>query len=150
MRLKILDCRQIYQGHNRRGDSFTVYEIKAARAETGQPINEKLRAFTSLAVGQEIDVNVQVYNSEQWGKSFTLYPKGARSESATGQLNELRERVNELENWKTWMTKEFRDLSDMVAFLRGNGRQAQAPAAPRQDPEQTAALDERFGKDAPW
>lgn len=154
MRLRITDCKQIYQGHNKRGDNFTIFEIKATKPN-GQPIDEKLRAFTSLPIGQEIDVNVQVYNSEQWGKSFTVYPKGSRSESATGQLNELRDQVVELQDRNVALTRRVADLETRVGeLLRDSGRPLSVGAPPARTtshtPEQTAELNERFGEDAPW
>src|ERR1700683_1321956 len=97
MRLKILSCRQAYQGRNKRGDEFTIYEIEASKPD-GTPINEKLRAFSTLPIGQEVDVTVTPYNSEQYGKSFTLALKGSKSGNFSAAINELTEAQAELTN----------------------------------------------------
>lgn len=142
MRLKITDCRQAYVGHSKRGDTFTIYEVKAERPD-GREVNEKLRSFSSLPVGQVIEVNVQPYNSEVHGRSFTLYPKGSKGTGATAQLNELHERVTALEGkintiWEEWQL--------IKRQLNGSATPAVRPAA--QPGEQ--ALDAQFGADAPW
>jgi hypothetical protein len=137
MTLTITDCRHVYSGVNKKGDTYEIYEIDATK--DGAKINEKLRAFASLAIGQPIAVNVVPFESEQYGKSFTLYEVGASKATSTAEgLNELRREVTEL------ATRQ-RDLLARVDGLQQMMRPA--VAAPAAD---GAKLDEEFGKDAPW
>lgn len=141
MRLKILACRHVYSGRNQRGDEYTIYEVEAANAQ-GNPINEKLRAFTALPIGQEIDVTVTPYKSEAHGKSYTLHP---RNETGTGrgrQVNELREEMDQLKGM-------IASLANRVAVLEGgypaNGATQVAPQT-----ADVGVLDREYGADAPW
>jgi hypothetical protein len=116
MKLKIAACRQVYSGVNRRGDSYTIYEVEAHRAQDGVKINQKLRSFTALAIGQEIEVTVVPFNSEQHGRSFTLYPKNSKGGvSTTDQLNELKEQLDEA-------FSRIAKLSQRVGALEGAHR----------------------------
>ncbi len=116
MRLKITSCRQVYSGVNRRGDSYTIHEVEAVRPQDGVKINQKLRSFTTLPIGQEVEVTVVPFNSEQHGRSFTLYPKNQRSVSTQEQLNDLREALDEAYS-------RIGKLSERVAALEGADRQ---------------------------
>jgi hypothetical protein len=136
MRLRILACRQVYHGKNKRGDEYDIYEIDAAKSD-GTPINEKLRSFAPLPIGQEIEVTVTAFNSEQHGRSFTLHQKGSRSASATAQLNELREQVEMQGEMIAVLVKRVDALE-----LR-NGAAAQQPKNAEQ-------LSQKFGDEAPW
>lgn len=96
MKLRITACRQVYSGVNRRGDSYTIHEVEAVRPQDGARINQKLRSFTALPIGTEVEVTVVPFNSEQHGRSFTLYPKNSKGGVSTQeQLNELREGLEE-------------------------------------------------------
>lgn len=93
MRLRIVGCRQIYSSMTN-GRRYTIFEIDAAKPD-GQLVREKLRAFEALPIGEEIDVTVQAFDSEQHGRSYTIHRKG--SNNATERVNELAPRVAELE-----------------------------------------------------
>lgn len=141
MRLKILACRQVYSGKNGRGDEYTIYEIDAANMQ-GSTINEKLRSFSALPIGQDIDVTVTLFNSEQHGKSFTLHPRDRARTSSTARLNELWEVVEAQKGM-------IAALSDRVTALEGaspaNGAPKEKALQPNSD-----QLDSSFGSDAPW
>jgi hypothetical protein len=94
MQLKITGCSPVYSGKNTRGDDYTIFEIFAEKPD-GTPITEKLRAFTALPVGQFMDVTVKAFNSEEHGRSFTVFPKDKKA-SATQAVNELTEMVTDL------------------------------------------------------
>lgn len=101
MTLKIMACRQVYSGTNPRGDRYTIYEVDAQNMR-GETINEKLRSFTALPIGEAVEVEVSVFNSEAHGKSFTLHPKNRRpdqggSSELGGEVEALRRRVEKLE-----------------------------------------------------
>lgn len=142
MKLRIVGCRQVYAGINPRGDHYTIFEIDAAKPD-GSLVEEKLRAFTALPIGQDAEVTVVPFDSDKWGRSYTLYPKGSRGAGATAQHNELREMVEELQ-------KRVASLSERVAALeqqhtRKNGASPPPPASPN-----NTALDQQFGAEAPW
>lgn len=141
MSLKILACRQVYSGKNQRGDQYTIYEIDAANAQ-GQHINEKLRSFEALPIGQTIDVTVKVFNSERHGKSYTLHQKGRTGGGNTERVNELAEMVQELTERVATLTGRVNALEGMVA-----GRSAPADAKPGYTDEE---LEQKFGQDPGW
>jgi len=102
MTLKIVACQQIYSGLNPKGHRYTIFDIQAAKAD-GTLVDEKLRAFEALPVGETMVVTVTPFESERHGRSFTLHRKV--SNNTTGQVNdvkvelaELRERVEKLES----------------------------------------------------
>lgn len=144
MTLKIVGCRHVYAGRNQRGDDYAIYEVEAAKLD-GQLVREKLRAFTSLPIGQELEVTVVPFDSDQYGRSFTLYPKGSRSTGATQQMNELRGEVTAQREMIAHLVNRVAELEAWVGQL-GNGSRSQAtpPSA------NGAELDARFGGDAPW
>lgn len=142
--LKIMACRQVYSGRNGRGDQYTIYEIDAQN-EQGITINQKLRSFVPLPIGQTVEVEVTLFNSEQHGKSYTLHPKGATRSNSGQQLNEIRE---ELDQYKGMIAS----LSERVGRLEvAQGTVAPAaPATPVPGDAPDSALTEQFGDDAPW
>jgi hypothetical protein len=141
MTLRILACRHVYHGKNTRGDEYDIYEIDAAKLD-GSSINEKLRSFAILPVGQEIEVTVTPFNSERHGRSFTLQPKGSRAASAQGQINELREQVDMQRAMIASLVKRVDVLETLAGSLNGVAQtRGQTP---------TAELAEKFGDEAPW
>jgi len=79
-RLRILACVPAYQDKDRR---YTIYDIQAEK-ETGERVNEKLRCFSSLPVGQMVDVTVREHVSREHGRSFMLYAKDGLLERVSG------------------------------------------------------------------
>ena len=144
MRLKIMACRQVYSGKNQRGDEYTIYEVDAANMQ-GQTVNQKLRSFTALPIGQEIDVTVTVFNSEQHGKSYTLHPKGRSGGGSQQQVNELREEVDELRNRVATLSSDMDALRKLIA-----GAPTPADVPFTHDGGAAEQLGQRFGEDAPW
>lgn len=134
----------MYAGRNQKGDEYQIYEVEAAKPD-GSLVNEKLRAFTALPSGQEVDVTVVPFDSEKHGRSYTLHLKGARSAGSTGQLNELREEVSAQ---REMIAKLVERLNRVESALDGLLRNGDRPA--RQASPEVAALDAEFGKEAPW
>lgn len=93
-RLTVTDCTVAYRGKNRRGDDYTIYEIKAFNAKG--PIEFPLRSFTELPTGREIEVTVKKFKSDDYGDSYTLSPQPGHSKRDI-EIAELRERVTALE-----------------------------------------------------
>ena len=107
MALKIVACQQVYSGLNPKGHRYTIFEIEAAKPD-GTLINEKLRAFEALPIGETIEVTVTPFESETHGRSFTLHRK--ESNNATARVNELQHDVAHL-------SEAVVDLSSMVDSL---------------------------------
>lgn len=161
MQLRIIDCKPVYHGTNNKGDDYTIHEVRASKTD-GTLINEKLRSFTALPVGQTIEVTVVPYKSKEYGKSFTLYPSNQKSAGTTAAVNDLGEQVKELQERSAKLSQRVSELERIVGeMLRDEGRNVgavidaamgapAAPAAPAQDPALVASLDERFGADAPF
>lgn len=93
--VKILACRQVYTGRNPRGDQYTIYEVDAAN-QNGAVINEKLRSFEPMPIGQTVEVTVTPFDSEQYGRSYTLHLKSASRKNTPELLNELQAEVQAL------------------------------------------------------
>lgn len=100
-RLIVTSCAEVYVGYNSHGDKYVIHEVEATR-ENGEPINEVLRSFENLPVGEVLDVNVTPYESTKHGKSFTITRRNKPSSSQ--QIKELKsvietltERVERLE-----------------------------------------------------
>ena len=91
--LRIVACQQVYSGLNPKGHRYTIFEIGATKPD-GTPINEKLRSFEALPIGDTIEVVVTPFHSEIHGRSFTLHRRV--SNNAIAHVNELKARVEEL------------------------------------------------------
>lgn len=153
MRLKIVGCRQVYSGRNQRGDSYTIFEIDAERAADGVRINQKLRSFTALPIGQVVEVTVTPFKSTKHGKSFTLAPKnnkGAGSGS-TQRVNELAEQVEECMNRIANLTRRLGEVESRLGEVMKDDARFTRPAAQPTTAQaaNSRQLDEKFGADPP-
>ena len=72
MRLRIVACQQIYSGLNPKGHRYTIFAVEATKPD-GSLVNEKLRAFEALPVGEDMELTVTPFESEVHGRSFTLH-----------------------------------------------------------------------------
>lgn len=144
MTLKILACRQVYSGRNPRGDDFTIYEVDAANAQ-GAHINQKLRSFQPLPIGQQVEVTVTPFNSETHGKSYTLHMKGRSGSGGTARLNEMAEELEELRNRVGTLTGRVDAIEAMVA-----GRKDSAPPTSERPGYSDQELGEKFGDEPTW
>ena len=114
MQLKIVACQQVYSGLNPKGHRYTIFEISAAKVD-GTLINEKLRSFEALPVGETMEVTVTPFESERHGRSFTLHRKV--SNNATGQVNDLKEVIATLEARITALVENGARLERRVEAL---------------------------------
>lgn len=115
----------MYSGRNQLGHEYTIYEVEAAR-EDGRLIDEKLRSFRALPIGQVIEVSIEPFHSEAHGKSFTLHPTQSTSPGGTEQINEALKLLRE-------MREMFPKLEERVEALEGK----LATLENRQPPPQT-------------
>lgn len=143
MRLKIMACRQVYTGRNPRGDEYTIYEIDAANMQ-GQKINQKLRSFEALPIGQDIDVTVTPFDSERHGRSYTLHVKGRKGGGSQQQINDLREVVEELRRRNAALEERIAGLENARAAEIKAEMSGAAPTSGRELP------GSQFGDDAGW
>lgn len=116
--LKIVSCRQVYSGKNQLGHEYTIYEVEAA-GQDGRLINEKLRAFRALPIGQVVEVTIEPFHSEQHGKSFTLHPKQSTSPGGAAQLNEAKELLGKLEARVSALEEDTTRLKQEITRLQG-------------------------------
>lgn len=94
-RIKVLSCNIGYAGKNARGDDYTIYEITAENGN-GETIKEPLRSFGPLPVGPVIEVTVRKFQSERYGDSYTLTPKGGAGGPHALVLNEMKDQIADL------------------------------------------------------
>lgn len=73
-----------------------IYKVFAVK-EDGSPVEDELRAFQELPVGEIIEYALKLYDHPEYGKSFTLYPPqdklGTRVTKLETRVEELEERV---------------------------------------------------------
>jgi hypothetical protein len=148
-KVKVIDCSPVYHGTNVKGGEYTIHEVKATNME-GELINQKLRSFSALPIGQVVEVTVVPFKSEEHGKSFTLYPVGSGG-GTTQASNDLRVEINQLREM-------ISTLGGRVGAIEGYLRKQAVPGATTEpvplpgagSPDLTAQLDAKFGADAPF
>jgi len=91
-----------------------IYKVFAVK-EDGSPVEDELRAFQELPVGEVIEYALKRYDHPQYGVSFTLYPP---KEKLGTRVTKLEQKIEELE-------------SRLAALESGSG--APAPGAPDDD-----------------
>lgn len=145
VRLRIRSCTVGYQGVNKRGDDYTIYEIQAAREDGEVITDKKLRSFEELPVGDDLlDLTVVPFNSEKHGLSFTLSRKTKVSKTAELQAK-VTELTGRLERVEGWIRKHHAEAGGATAPSAAPPPQAQPAASGAQ-----ADLDARFGAEAPF
>lgn len=137
VRLRITSCAVGWTGKNKRGYDTTIYEVEACK-ENGEVVAEPLRSFEDLPL-ELLDLNVVVFDSEHFGRSFTL---SRRNKPKTAELIAAQQVL--IEELKT-------RLERVEAFLR---KRSQPEPISEPVPEQAMAkanaaltddLDQRFG-----
>lgn len=142
-RLRITKCEPVYQGTGTKGP-YTIYEIEAADANTGILVNQPLRSFDHLTVGETADFEVSKY--ERAGKPTTYTLKkagggGGRGNNALGpKVDELRDRLNLVEQNMEVMRANLTNVQQIVERLS-----AGQPAAQVTTPAPSLAGDDVFG-----
>jgi len=92
-RLRITACASVYHGEHPNGHKYTIYEIEAAKPD-GTPVEQRLRSFEELPVGEEIDLSVVKYQDESAGISYTLSRRGGSGNAA--KIKKLEQVVQDL------------------------------------------------------
>jgi hypothetical protein len=140
-RLKIETCTVGYSGvtKNERKEPFTIYEITAHRMD-GSKVQETLRSFEDLPLGEPVELTVTPFPSEKYGMSYTLALKNKVGN--TQRLNDLQAQVQDLSE----------RLQRVEAGMAGRAEpmpQGVDSRAPQQIAHEKS-LDERFGADPPF
>lgn len=147
--MKVVGCRQVYNGRNKAGEDYAIYEIDAQRPQDGQLIDEKLRSFTALPIGQVAEFTVTPFDSEKHGRSYTLHPKGgSRKASAIEAVNELRTEVTELYERVRVLTERVNELEAPRNRAVEAAARAEIAAPPVQAGD--SELDAAFGEAPPF
>lgn len=101
-KLIVREQKEIHKG-TRSGRDYVIYQV-IATTEGGVPIDQNLRSFQQLPKNQIIEVDIEKFDSPQWGVSYTLSTKksggeavGKRIDGLERQLAELTKRVGALE-----------------------------------------------------
>lgn len=101
-KLTVTSCEVTHQGTNKKGEPYTIYEVHAV-GEDGLPVEESLRSFAELPIGELKTYTIQPYDHERYGRSYTLsLPKagsrlGPKVDQLRKELDELTKRVDALE-----------------------------------------------------
>lgn len=106
------------------GGETTLFEVFATD-EHGGFIEEPLRAFTELEIGQCLEYEIQPYNHRRYGISYTLIPP----------KRETARRLRELEEAVEWILQQ----------LEAQGKKPEPPLAFRRQDAPTPTLDEAAG-----
>lgn len=83
-----------YERIGKTKDDNDIYKVFAVN-EDGSPVEEELRAFQELPVGETIEYALKKYDHPKYGTSYTLYPP---KEKLGTRVTKLEQRVQELEN----------------------------------------------------
>lgn len=126
------------------GGNTTLFEVFAT-TEDGSYVEEALRSFTELDVGQLLEYEIEPYNHKRWGMSYTLYPP--KKETAR-RLRELEEQVKALIGWAENQGFNLqRALKPEPAVIPSAAAGAEAEAQKKESEERA---DEKFGTEPPW
>lgn len=153
----VTELKKLSEG-TRSGEAWTIYQVRATLAD-GRVIQDmKLRTFEDLPRAQVITVEVEPYESQKYGKSYTLYQLDAQNERVNkkksgggggGQRrqggggvtwnahNELEKRLNHLQAWAVQMG--YTPITK--GELEGNGSQPVQSAPVEAGPPQAAPHD---------
>lgn len=145
----------------RNGEPWSIYQVRATLAD-GRVIQDmKLRTFENLPTQQVISVEVEPYNSQKYGQSYTLYQLdgegnrlhqrksggggggrgGGQRQNGSGPgwpaHRELEKRINHLQQWAIQMG--YTPITK--AELESNGSQPAAQPVAAGGPPVAAPVD---------
>lgn len=97
----VTETRVTNSGRTRAGGTYTLYQVIATKP-SGEAINLNLRAFEDLPKNVPLEVDAELFRSQQYGDSYTLKRKGTPhggSGSAGPRLDEIEKRVKRIEDF---------------------------------------------------
>lgn len=130
-KLTVTSTKVITSGSSGKGP-WTLYEVNAV-GEDGQPVTEKLRAFAELPVGDLKEYEVEKVVHEKYGVSYTLSLGGGGGKHLGPKVDEVRDRVESLEQTVQWLDGRLRALEGDAApkaQVQSPPSEPPAPAAP--------------------
>lgn len=134
----VKDLKVIHKGRNRQGSEYTIRQV-VATTEQGIPIEQNLRTFEeNLPKNQPIEVEIEVYNSEQYGTSYTVKRAGAGRKGLGKKVDALEGEVNQL---KVRLAK----LEERIKAAAPAAAQAPQAAPPAQPPPQPPPVAPQSG-----
>lgn len=142
-KLKVTGQKPITNIKLRNGGTSTLYEVFAVTEEGGY-VEEALRAFQELDVGQVLEYTIEPYNHPLHGMSYTLTPP--KKETAR-RMRELEEQMQALIGWAE--ERGF-NLQRALKPEPSPPDPAQAAEAEARKKAADAEADERFGEDPPF
>lgn len=115
----IVTEQKVIHSGNKNGRDYTIYQVIATN-RNGQLIDLNLRSFDELPKNQVIKVEVEKYDSEQYGVSYTVTLEGKKKSSGLGKVvDDLKARVKTLEE----------RLAAVERRVTGSAPPQQAPSA---------------------
>lgn len=127
----------------RNGGEATIYEV-FAKTEAGEYVEEALRAFDELDVGQLLEYTIEPYNHPLHGMSYTLTPP--KKEYAR-RMREAEEQLGALLRWAETQGFNLQRWSQVQAPPPSAEQVAAAEARKRADDEEA---ERKWGDDVPW
>jgi hypothetical protein len=121
-KIMVRETRVTHSGQTRTGGTFTLYQVIATKP-SGEAIDMNLRSFEDLPKNVVLEVEAELYRSEQYGDSYTLKRLGGGTAS---QLQDIEKRVKRIEDFLSGRG-EFRGTAAPEA-------QAAPPAQPPPPP----------------
>lgn len=114
-KLRIVNCDPVFTGNGANGE-YTIYEVDAVDAGTGQVVNVPLRSFEHLEMDEIGDFVVEKYERPGKPTTYTLKKpregggKGGGGSSLGPKVDKLRERVQMLEDNVKYLQTNVADL----------------------------------------
>jgi hypothetical protein len=116
----IVTEQKVIHSGNKNGRDYTIYQVIATN-RNGQLIDQNLRSFDELPKNQVIKVDVEKFDSEQYGVSYTVSLEGKKKSGGLGKVVDgLRDRVSALEA----------RLEAVERLVKGGAQQAPSAQAP--------------------
>jgi hypothetical protein len=143
-KLKVTGMKPITNIKLRNGGTTTLYEVFAV-TEDGGYVEEALRSFQELDVGQVLEYDIEPYNHPIHGMSYTLTPP--KKETAR-RMRELEEQMEAVMGWAKAQGFDFNHWKGAPEGPAPTPDEAAAAEADKQATEQRA--DEKFGTEPPW
>lgn len=101
-KMTVTSCTVARSGTAASGREWTLYEV-GARDEAGEPVDEQLKAFDPLPIGELIEYEIERNVHQTYGTSYTLKlpphlrPKRAPTAGVGEQIAGLLQRIERLE-----------------------------------------------------
>lgn len=127
----------------RNGGEATIYEV-FAKTEGGEYVEEALRAFDELDVGQLIEYEIEPYNHPQHGMSYTLQPP---KKEFHRRVRELEEQMAAVMRWAEHQGFDMRRWTKPHSPPPSPDERVQAEVRKKEEAREQV---EKYGDDPPW